>query len=137
MACADQRSQSEHRFRSHFRLRMTRTEIGGILTGLGLFVLTVSALADVLQFGTSEGFGWQQDVGLGLAAVLTLTGSLFGVLVLVVIGVFVGSVTILADFLAFGSNPGFGIQQQIGSAIGAVVLAIGLVAMRKTTRKPK
>ena len=60
-----------------------------------------------------------------------------GVLMLVVIGVFIGSVTLLADFLAFGSHPGFGTQQMIGSAIGAVILAVGLHAVRKPTRKPK
>jgi len=137
MACADRRSQSVRESASHFRLRMTRSEIGGVLIGVGLFAFSVSAFADVLQFGTSEGFGWQQDVGLALAAMLTLTGSLFGVLMLVVIGVFIGSVTLLADFLAFGSHPGFGTQQMIGSAIGAVILAAGLHAVRKPTRKAK
>lgn len=131
MACADRRSQSARESASHFRLRMTRSEIGGALIGVGLFVFTVSAFADVLQFGMSEGFGWHQSVGLALAAMLTLTGSLFGVLTLVMIGVFIGSVTLLADFLAFGSNPGFGIQQMIGSTIGAVILAVGFRAVRK------
>lgn len=137
MACADRRSQAARQSASHFRLRMTRSEFGTVLIGVGLFVFAVSALADILQFGTSEGFGWQQDIGLALAVMLTLTGSLFGVLMLVVIGIFIGSVTLLADFLAFGSNPGFGIQQMIGSAIGAVILAVGVIAVRKPTRKPK
>lgn len=137
MACADRRSHAASQSASHFRLRMTRSEISVILIGVGLFVFAVSALADVLQFGTSEGFGWRQKTGLALAAMLVLTGSLFGVLMLVVTGVFIGGVTLLADFFAFGSNPGFGIHQMIGSAIGVVILAVGVHAVKKPTGKPK
>ena len=131
MTCADVRSRMVCQQGSRFRFRMTRTEIGVILIAVGLFTLAVSSLADVLRFGANKGFGWQQDVGLGLAAVLTLTGSLFGVLALVVIGIFVGCITLMADFLAFGSNPGFGIQQVLGTLLGALVLAVGLRIKQK------
>lgn len=131
MACADRRSRSARQSTSRLSLRMTRPETGVILIAVGLFVFGVSALADVLQFGSSEGFGWQQDVGLALAAIFMLTGSLFGVMMLVVIGVFIGSLTLLADFVSFGSNPGFGVQQLAGSLIGAVILAVGLRTLRK------
>ena len=69
-----------------------------------------------------------------LAAVLTMMGSLFGVLVLVVIGVVVGLLTVLADFFSFGSNPGFGVQQKLGSFVGAIILLLGLRTMRRRGR---
>ena len=94
------------------------------MLAIGLFVFTLSALADLFQFGSSEGFGWKQGTGLILAAVLAMMGSLFGVLVLVVIGVVVGLLTLLADFFSFGSNPGFGVQQKLGSFVGAIILLL-------------
>ena len=104
------------------------------MLAIGLFVFTLSALADLFQFGSSEGFGWKQGTGLILAAVLAMMGSLFGVLVLVVIGVVVGLLTVLADFFSFGSNPGFGVQQKLGSFVGAIILLLGLRTMRRRGR---
>lgn len=101
------------------------------MLAIGLFVFTVSALADLLQFGNSEGFGWQQGAGLILAAVLAMMGSLFGVLALVVIGVVIGLLTLLADFFSFGSHPEFGVQQILGSFVGAILMLVGLRLIRR------
>lgn len=133
MACADRRAQAAGAG-PRFRLSMTRADVGGILIAVGLFVLALSAFADFLKFGGSEGFGWKQGAGLVLAGMLALTGSVFGVLMFLVIGVVIGTLTLLADVLAFGSNDGFGIQQLLGTIIGAVILIVGL---RLVARSPR
>lgn len=129
--CADRRSLSARRTHQQLSLGLKQTEVGAILVALGLFVFGVSALADLLQFGSSDGFGWRQGAGLILAGLLALMGSVVGVLVLVVIGAIIGVLTLLADFLAFGSNAGFGIQQQIGVLMGSMILLAGLRVMRR------
>ncbi len=136
MDCADIRAESNDRRRPRGRLRFTRPEVGAILVAIGIFIFFVSALADALQFGGSEGFGWKQNSGLILAAVLVLVGSLFGALFLAVIGMGIGMLTILADLLHFGSVPGFGIQQILGTMLGAATMIGGLRLMRSTSRSP-
>ena len=133
--CADRRARSGGEPGQRFRLRLTRTDMGGILISVGLFVFAVSSLADLLKFGSGEGFGWKQEAGLALAGMLALTGSVFGVLMLIVIGVVIGTLTLLADLLAFGSNAGFGIQQLIGSLIGLAVMMAGLRIVSRTSRR--
>ena len=109
--------------------------MGGILISVGLFVFAVSSLADFLKFGSGEGFGWKQEAGLALAGMLALTGSFVGVLMLIVIGIVIGTLTLLADLLAFGSNAGFGIQQLLGSLFGLAVTVTGLRIVSRTSRR--
>ena len=101
-----------------------------ILLCVGLFVLVISAAADWLAFGSSEGFGWKQLLGLGMAGILLLIGALVRIPTLSVIGLFIGLLSVLADWLGFGNAEGFGWQQMAGCALGAALMALGLVFAR-------
>ena len=105
-----------------------------ILMSVCLFVLAVSALADVLAFGSHAGFGWRQGLGLGFAGVLVLTGAMMRISTLFAIGLIVGLLTLLADWLGFGDAPGFGWQQTLGSLLGAALIAMGLLVRGTSTR---
>jgi len=105
-----------------------------ILLCVGLFVLVISAAADWLAFGSSEGFGWQQLLGLGLAGILLLIGAVVRIPTLSVIGLFIGLLTVLADWLGLGNAPGFGWHQVSGSLLGAALIAAGLVVARTMAR---
>ena len=59
---------------------------GGVLMLVGAFVLLNSMFADHLHFGLSEGFGWRQMTGLGLAGLLFLIGVFVRVPTLIVGG---------------------------------------------------
>jgi len=131
MDCADAEELSESRAMRRIPRRLRRVEIGAVLVVLGLFTLGLSALADVLQFGSSEGFGWRQGIGLLLAGFLVFSGLLFRALVFMVIGLSIGLLTLLADALAFGSSPGFGCQQVFGSFLGAGIAFLGGCVLRR------
>ena len=105
-----------------------------ILMSVGLFVLVVSALADVLAFGSHAGFGWRRGLGLGFAGVLVLTGAMMRISTLFAIGLIIGLLTLLADWLGFGDAPGFGWQQTLGSLLGAALIAMGLLVRGTSTR---
>jgi hypothetical protein len=105
-----------------------------VVTTTGLLVLVTSVLADPLGFGSSEGFGWQQWTGVAVAAILTLIGAIMRVSTLLVVGLIIGGVTILADWLGLGSAEGFGWQQILGSALGVLLIAIGLLVARSLSR---
>ena len=101
-----------------------------VLISVGLFVLAISVLADLLAFGSAAGFGWQQIAGLGLALVLVLTGAMMRIPAIAIIGLIVGVLALLADWLAFGSAEGFGWQQILGVALGAALAAGGVFSTR-------
>ncbi len=114
--------------------RERRLDVPVVVTTTGLLVLVVSVLADPLGFGSSEGFGWQQWTGVAVAAILTLTGAIIQIPMLLVVGLHTGGVTILADWLGLGSAEGFGWQQILGSALGVLLIAIGLLVARSMSR---
>ena len=97
---------------------------GAVLAAVGLMMLVISLLADVLAFGGSEGFGWRQLLGVALAGVMVLIGAAMWVPTLLAVGLIGVAMTILADWLAFGSADGFGWQQALGCLVG-VGLAFG------------
>ena len=97
---------------------------GAVLAAVGLMMLVISLLADVLAFGSSEGFGWRQFVGVALAGVMVLIGAAMWVPTLLAVGLIGLAMTILADWLAFGSAGGFGWHQALGCLV-RVGLAFG------------
>ncbi len=114
--------------------RERRLNVPVVLITVGLLVLVISVFADPLGFGRSEGFGWQQWTGVALAAILALTGAIMQIPTLLVVGLITGGVTLLADWLRFGSAEGFGWQQILGSALGAVLIAGALVVVRSMSK---
>ena len=99
---------------------------------IGLFIFLLSATADWTQFGHYGGFGWKQMSGVALAAVLLLIGAISRVLTMIVIAFLIGSLTILADYFAFGSREGFGWQQITGVIFGIATMTAGIwMAWRK------
>lgn len=113
-----------------------RRSEGSILILIGLFVITLSILADWCAFGSSAGFGWRQAAGVGLAALMFLLGAVIRVPGLIITGVLAGLLALLADWLGFGNTPGFGWQQRIGTVLGLAMLLAGLIVTR-STRKPR
>ena len=102
-----------------------------ILISVGLFVLALSVLADLLAFGSGEGFGWKQILGFGIAGVLVLTGAMVRIPTLLVIGLIIGSLSVLADWLGFGNVEGFWWQQILGSLLGLLLIAAGITLARR------
>jgi len=102
-----------------------------VLLVVGLFILMISLFADVLAFGRSEGFGWQQQAGLALAAVLVLTAALMRIPTVLVIGLMIGAITVLADWLGLGNTEGFGMQQIAGSLLGLFLIGAGRLVARR------
>ena len=54
--------------------------------------------------------------------------------VVLVIGVGILFVSLFADIIRLGNDPGFGYQQTIGTIAGVVVIAIGLYLMTKKNK---
>lgn len=124
LACADLEEQDvPHRDRFlHY---------GAILMSVGAVILVLSVLADYLKFGGSAGFGPKQEIGVGVAIVCFFTAALVRVPTLMVIGVFAGSLTILADVFQFGHDPGFGWHQGLGTFVGVTLLGTGWLEARR------
>jgi len=97
---------------------------------VGFFVLVISIFADVLGFGESEGFGWEQWTGVALSGVLVLTGGIMQIPTILAVGLITGAITILADWLKIGDIEGFGSQQAWGSVIGASMVVFGVIKAR-------
>jgi len=91
----------------------------------GLIVLVISVGADFFAFGRADGFGWKQMTGVFCGAAFFLTGTLLRASTLILVGLIMGGVTLLADWLAFGSSPGFGWHQILGTLLGVFLLVGG------------
>ena len=104
---------------------------GSILILMGSFVAILSLFADWFAFGRSAGFGWRQMMGMGLAGLIFLLGAIIRVPALIITGAAMGMLTLLADQLGFGSNPGFGWHQRIGTVIGLTMILAGLLVARQ------
>ena len=104
---------------------------GAILLSVGLFVLVISSFADILRFGSGEGFGLKQFTGLTIAGLLVLIGAVTKISTVLVIGLIGCILTVLADWLGFGSADGFGWQQLSGLILGAGLIGLGLRVARR------
>jgi hypothetical protein len=107
---------------------------GAAVMCIGAMVLFISLFADQLAFGQSQGFGQWQIFGVLMAAALVGVGAVMRIPTLMVVGLSEGCLSSLADWLDFGSSPGFGRSQWAGSILGGVLIGVGLVIvmMRKS-----
>ena len=55
--------------------------------------------------------------------------------IIVIIGIGLLTASLLADVIGIGDDPGFGIQQTMGTTAGMAIALLGLVVMRKAERK--
>ncbi len=122
--CADREDMSS-------ATRTRRLNFGAVLAAVGLMLLVISLLADVLAFGDAEGFGWQQLSGVALAGILVLVGAVMRIPTLLVAGLIGVVMTILADWLAFGSAEGFGWRQILGCVVGLILVVSGVSLARR------
>lgn len=102
-----------------------------VLIAIGAFVFLLSLFADYLRFGVNRGFGVLQLEGVLLGAILLLLGAVAKARTLLTIGGVIAVISLLADWLAFGQAEGFGIQQKMGCAIGALVAIAGFWISRR------
>jgi len=51
--------------------------------------------------------------------------------IIVIIGVRLLAASLLADVIGIGDDPGFGMQQTMGTIAGVVIAFLGLVVIRK------
>ncbi len=126
LRCADDEELSRQK-------RDASLNYSAILISVGLVSLFLSVFADWLGFGRSEGFGWKQDIGLVAAAVLVLTAAIVRIPTMLIIGVFTGALSILADLFQFGHERGFGWHQMMGTAFGIVLIGAGILESRRQT----
>ena len=101
-----------------------------VLGSIGLVVLLLSVFADWLRLGSAAGFGWYQQTGVVVGAVVLLLGAVARVPTLLILGMFACVLSILADWFAFGSAEGFGWQQILGTALGALLIIAALIVSR-------
>jgi len=52
--------------------------------------------------------------------------------IIVIIGVGLLAATLLADVIGIGDDPGFGMQQTMGTIAGVVITGLGLVVAKKS-----
>lgn len=101
-----------------------------VLMVIGLLTFVLCAGADVFKFGLAKGFGWWQWSGIALGSLLILIGAIAQTATLWVIGVFAVGLTLVAEWLRFGAEPGFGYKQILGCLVGAILIAAGLLLRR-------
>jgi len=102
-------------------------DYAAIMVVVGFLTLVISVFADFLAFGSSGGFGFKQIAGVALGALFLTAGIIIRIRTLVVIGLITGILTLLADWLGFGSAEGFGGQQILGVIVGLALLSAGFV----------
>ncbi len=102
-----------------------------VLMVIGLLTMVFCAGADVFRFGLAEGFGFWQWSGITLGSLLILIGAIAQTATLWVIGAFAVGLTLVAEWLRFGAEPGFGYKQILGCMVGAILIAAGLHLSRK------
>jgi hypothetical protein len=115
--------------------RDRRSGMAAVIIVLGALVASISLFADALAFGGGVGFGWQQQAGLVVAGVLLLLGAVLRAPTVLIIGAFAGVLDVLADWLAFGSAPGFGRQQVVGTIFGGLLILFGVVLAKTRKRR--
>ena len=124
--------------------------IGDILIGGGVIVFASSFLVEITIFSDDPGLGLRQIMGIVTGSVSIVAGVvlLFGksreiAIVLCIIGIallFVGTlmslVSLLIDFFAVHSHPGFGPRQIAGIVSGLLAIAGGLVVLVSRKKLP-
>ena len=48
-------------------------------------------------------------------------------IVLIIVGIVILGLSLVADLIGIGKDPGFGYQQTTGTVVGAIVTVVGLV----------
>ena len=117
---------------------MDKKTLSVALLAIGIVILVVSLFADSFGIGERPGFGVDQALGCVVGAFLTAVGLFFAVdmfgnntanISLLVIGIGLLAVSLLADVIGIGDDPGFGNQQMMGTIAGVVITAFGLFIM--------
>ena len=106
----------------------------GLLLGLVSVVFGVlGVFGDSLLPEVHAGFGWYQRLGVGLGALLVLTGTLLRVDLIALSGAFLFAGSICADWFGLVHSPGIGWKQQAFVGISAAcVLVVFLRRMAGT-----
>ncbi len=102
-----------------------------MVMALGLFILSLSVMADHLQLSLSEAFGLRHWVVVGICVVLVGAGALLRLSMVMLLGVLMLVATLLADLLSLGDSAGFGLHQSLGVAVGVGLILIGAFAFRR------
>lgn len=63
---------------------------------------------------------------------LTVLDKINAATIVVIIGAGLLLISLLADWLGVGDDPGFGNQQKMGSAVGLLILVTGIYFIRKS-----
>jgi hypothetical protein len=71
-----------------------------------------------------------------VAGAIIMVGALTRTTSLVALGVFTGAVTVLADWLKLGHEPGFGARQICGCVLGGILTLRGLWIGRRPGSAP-
>lgn len=111
-----------------------RSGFAAMVITFGAMTTLISLFADPLAMGDGETFGWQQKTGLIVAGILVLLGAVMRAQTLLMLGVFLGVLDLLADWLHLGSQPGFGIQQLTGTLVGMGIILVGVFVARARRR---
>jgi hypothetical protein len=107
-----------------------RLNRAAVFLTIGVMTLVLSAVADELKFGLREGFGHRQVAGLLIGGGMVIMGAVTRATTLQAIGMFATALTLLADGIRLGGQPGFGAHQMLGCAVGVALIVYGLWTSR-------
>ncbi len=108
-----------------------RLSWSGSLLFAGMVLTALGASADELGIHGQPGFGWSQQAGLAVGALLLLVGCLARIDVVAIAGAGLFGLSALADFLGPLGSPGIGLKQGGAIAVGLVLLMAGFASRRR------
>ena len=111
----------------------TRVAMRACLVTAGIFLMMVGALGDHLGIHGTPGFGWHQQLGVLLGALLLVCGGLLRIDLVAVIGAMIVALSAGADWLGLGNNDGFGWKQE-GAVLSGFMLALVGLALERWER---
>jgi hypothetical protein len=100
--------------------------VSSLIIIIGLLLAVLGASADLFGMHGAAGFGWKQQAGVIVGALLVVLGALLRVDALAVGGLILFAVAALADVYGTIGAPGMGWRQRVAIIVGLVLVLGGL-----------
>ena len=111
-----------------------RLSIPSMVILAGLIIVLLGASGDYLGIRGRSGFGWYQQLVIGLSVLLVVLGALFRADAVAIIGAIAFVISAGADLLGLDGSVGIGWKQELGIGIGLLLIGSGLWLRRRNRR---
>lgn len=111
--------------------------VGSLLIVSGMVLAALGFAADLLGIHGSEGFGWRQEGGILVGALVVVVGVLARVDILAIAGAILVGIAAMADVRGLMGAPGFGIRQQAVALTGLMLILGGQLLRRRRSVQPQ